>query len=73
MHIPCSKHNNGNRWSVECVELVHHASRGIVNLSVARAVAKKLIDAALEEEKREKADNLSVVTIFICAENLAQG
>ena len=58
----------------ECVELAHKVSGGIVNLSVARAVAKKLIDASLEEwkKKRENADNLSVVTVFICAEEVAK-
>ena len=37
----------------ECVELAHKVSGGIVNLSVARAVAKKLIDASLEEWKKK--------------------
>ena len=58
----------------ECVELAHNVSEGIVNLSVAQAVVKKLIDASLDEwkKKRENADNLSVVIIFICAKEVAK-
>ena len=57
-----------------CVELAHNVCGGIVNLSVARAIAKKLIDASLEEwkKKRENADSLSVITVFISAEKVAQ-
>ena len=59
----------------ECVELAHHASGGFDTLSVAKAVAKKLIDASLEEWKKKgkKADNLSVVIIFVCATEVAKG
>ena len=58
----------------ECVELAHNVSGGIVNLSVAQAVVKKLIDASLDKwkKKRENADNLSAVTVFICAKEVAK-
>ena len=55
--------------------MAHNLSGGIVDLRLAETVTKKLIDASLDKWKKKgmNADNLSVITIIISDEEVAEG